>query len=141
MIACDTNILVYAHREEFPLHEAALGRLKQLAEGMASWGVPVFCIGEFLRVTTHRKILTPPSTLEQALSFLSEIAGSPTFRCLLPDADYLTGLEEVVRQSGAAGNLAFDAQIAAVCELHGATLLTADRDFARFAIATEFLAR
>jgi predicted nucleic acid-binding protein len=32
------------------------------------------------------------------------------------------------------GNLAFDAQIAAVCHEHGIDqLLTADRDFARFA--------
>lgn len=140
MIACDTNVLVYAHREEFPLHRAALERLRELAEGLAPWGVPVFCLGEFLRVTTHRKILTPPSTLDQALSFLAGIAASPTFRCLLPDATFPSSLEEVVRGAGAAGNLAFDAQIAAVCSLHGATLLTADRDFARFAIATDSLA-
>lgn len=36
-------------------------------------------------------------------------------------------------ESGVKGNLIFDAQIAAVCLEHGATmLLTEDRDFARF---------
>lgn len=140
MIACDTNVLVYAHREEFPLHGVALERVRALAEGLVPWGVPVFCLGEFLRVTTHRKILTPPSTLDQALAFLAGLAESPTFRCLLPDATYPSSLAEIARQAGAAGNLAFDAQIAAVCSLHGATLLTADRDFARFSIATELLA-
>jgi len=39
-----------------------------------------------------------------------------------------------LREADARGNLAFDAQIAAVCVEHRVTaLLTADRDFARFA--------
>ena len=38
-----------------------------------------------------------------------------------------------VHEADARGNLAFDAQIAAVCQERGATrLLTLDRDFARF---------
>ncbi|MGH8609278.1 MAG: hypothetical protein ACREX9_18255 [Gammaproteobacteria bacterium] len=38
-----------------------------------------------------------------------------------------------MREADARGNLAFDAQIAAVCAEHRVTaLLTADRDFARF---------
>ena len=139
MIACDTSILVYAHRLEFPLHAAALARLTALAEGVAPWGVPVFCLSEFVRVTTHRKVLRPPSTREEALAFLAGIAASPAFRCLLPDATYLTTFDETVRAAAASGNLAHDAQIAAVCRIHGATLLTADRDFARFPIDTASL--
>lgn len=139
MIACDTNILLYAHREEFPLHRTALDRITELAEAAAPWGVPVFCLGEFVRVATHRKVLKPPSTLEQALSFIAGLAASPTFRCLLPDATYVTAFDEMVRAAAATGNLTFDAQIATICRLHGATLLTADRDFARFAIATASL--
>ncbi|MGH8575556.1 MAG: type II toxin-antitoxin system VapC family toxin [Gammaproteobacteria bacterium] len=39
-----------------------------------------------------------------------------------------------LREADTRGNLAFDAQIAAVCVEHRVTaLLTADRDFARFA--------
>jgi predicted nucleic acid-binding protein len=39
----------------------------------------------------------------------------------------------LIEESNARGNLGFDAQIAAVCLEHGATtLLTEDRDFARF---------
>lgn len=32
MIAVDTNILVYAHREDSPLHEAAFRRVAELAD-------------------------------------------------------------------------------------------------------------
>ena len=40
MIALDTNILVYAHREDLPFHEAAFRRVAELAEGPAVWAIP-----------------------------------------------------------------------------------------------------
>lgn len=45
MIAVDTNILVYAHREEVPEHMNALAWLTRLAEDPLPWGLPVFCLG------------------------------------------------------------------------------------------------
>ena len=139
MIAIDTNILVYAHREEYPRHAQAKARIVELALGSAPWGVPVFCLGEFVRVTTHRKVHNPPSSLQQAGAFLDRLSESETFRILLPDEAYWTDLKAALEIASARGNLAFDAQIAAVCVRHGATLLTADRDFARFSIKTESL--
>ena len=139
MIAIDTNILVYAHREEYPLHARAKTRIVNLALGPAPWGVPVFCLGEFVRITTHRRVHTPPSSLEQAIAFLDRLGESETFRVILPDVEYWADLKNTLEVAGARGNLAFDAQIAALCIRHGATLLTADRDFARFSLATESL--
>jgi predicted nucleic acid-binding protein len=92
-----------------------------------------------VRITTHRKVHNPPSSLQQATAFLERLSESETFRLLLPDVDYWTDLKAVLELAGARGNLAFDAQIAAVCVHHGATLLTADRDFARFSLKTESL--
>lgn len=136
MIAVDTNILIYAHREEFPKHTRAVERLSAIAAGPAPWGVPVFCLGEFVRVVTHRKVLTPPSSIEQALAFLDALATSPTYAVLLPDAEYATDLRHATTTGRASGNLVFDAQIAALCSRQGAVLLTDDRDFGRFAIDT-----
>ena len=136
MIAIDTNILVYAHREEYPRHVEAKANIVKLAVGAAPWGVPVFCLGEFVRVVTHRRILSPPSTLEQAVAFLDRLNESESYRVLLPDVDYFSDLKAALALGGARGNLAFDAQIAALCARHGATLLTADHDFARFSIQT-----
>lgn len=141
MIAIDTNVLVYAHREEYPLHAQAKARIVGLALGPAPWGVPVFCLGEFLRVVTHRRVLNPPSSLEQAVAFLDRLHDSDSFRVLLPDVDYWADLKATIEGAAIRGNLAFDAQIAALCMRHGATLLTVDRDFARFTIATETLSK
>lgn len=133
MIAVDTNVLVYAHRRELPQHERALAWLNHLAEGPAPGGLPVFCLGEFVRVVTHPRVFDPPSTLEQAFQALTGLLDSPHIRVLNPGAGYPAALEDCAKRADARGNLAFDAQIAAVCKEHGVrSILTADRDFARF---------
>ncbi len=133
MIAVDTNILVFAHRQELPRHKLALQWLRRLAEGNTPWGVPVFCLGEFVRVVTHPRVLQPPSTLEQALLALEGLLSSPAVRVLSPGVHYSQLFRDAARAGDARGNLAFDAQIAAVCVEHGAvSLLTLDRDFSRF---------
>ena len=133
MIAVDTNILVYAHREEMPQHAAAEQRLRALATGAAAWGIPVFCLGEFVRVVTHPRVFQPASTIDQALGALTALLASESLHVLNPGDRYPELLAEAVRGGRATGNLAFDAQIAAVCREHGATrILTLDRDFTRF---------
>ena len=134
MIAIDTNILVLAHREESPLHAPAQRRLNDLAMGEAAWAVPVFCLAEFVRVVTHPKIFAPPSTLNEALAAIDGLLESETLRVLTPGQRYPALFSGAVREGDARGNLAFDAQIVAVCREQGASrLLTLDRDFSRFA--------
>jgi toxin-antitoxin system PIN domain toxin len=133
LIAVDTNILVYAHREELPQHERARRRLTALAEGAARWAIPVFCLGEFIRVITHPRVFDPPFTPAEACDALTRIAGSPSLVVLTPGERFWPLLDEAVREADAVGNLAFDAQIAALCRESGVSaLLTEDRDFERF---------
>jgi predicted nucleic acid-binding protein len=54
VIAVDTNILVYAHREDSPFHDAAFRRVAELAEGQAVWAIPWPCLHEFLAIVTIR---------------------------------------------------------------------------------------
>lgn len=134
MIAVDTNILLYADREETPQHASALRAIRRLAEGNEAWAVPVQCVGEFLRVVSHDRVFQPPTPVADALASIESLLASPSARLLVPGDRYLTILRQVLTRSGVRGNLVFDAQIAAVCLEHGATkLLTEDRDFTRFA--------
>jgi toxin-antitoxin system PIN domain toxin len=133
LIAVDTNVLIYAHRRESALHEIALRKITAIAESDTPWGLPVFCLAEFVRVVTHLRVFNPPSSLAEALHFLEQLMLSPTLRILSPTPQFPTAFGAACRSAGARGNLAFDAQIAAVCREHGVDqLLTADRDFARF---------
>jgi toxin-antitoxin system PIN domain toxin len=134
LIAVDTNILVYAHREELPQHAVARARLTALAEGDAPWAIPVFCLGEFLRVVTHPRLFDPPHSIDEACSALDRILASPSLRILNPGERFWGMLAQAVRAADATGNLVFDAQLAAVCRESGVSaLLTEDRDFDRFA--------
>ena len=67
MIAVDTNLLVFAHREDSPFHEAALHSLVLLAEGRAPWAIPWPCIHEFFSIATHPRIYNPPTPIPEAL--------------------------------------------------------------------------
>jgi toxin-antitoxin system PIN domain toxin len=141
LIAVDTNVLIYAHRSESERHAEALRTLKDLAEGDRPWGLPVFCLAEFVRVVTHLRVFTPPSDLRTALDFLDRLLESPSIRVLLPTHDYPRTFRNVCEDAEVRGNLAFDAQIVALGIEHGVhELVTADRDFARFsAVKPRFL--
>jgi toxin-antitoxin system PIN domain toxin len=126
-------VLVHAHRRQAPQHEPALAALRRLAEGPAAWGLPVFVVGEFLRVVTHPSIFERPSTTEDAMAVLEDLLSSPSVRLLAPGSRYWVTFREVVRDARTTGNGIFDAQIAAVCLEHGATtILTEDRGFRVF---------
>ena len=99
MIAIDTSILVYAHRSETDLHAAATTELVALAEGLAPWGLPVFCITEFMRVVTHRRVFNPPSTVSQAFDFLDDVLASPVCRVVRPGPEFLRFFAETARRA------------------------------------------
>lgn len=122
-------------------HIEARDRLISLAEGKVRWALPVFVLGEFLRIITHRRLFLPPFTPAEACTALSRILASPSLTVLYPGPAYPELLFQAIREAQAAGNLIFDAQIVALCREAGVrALLTEDRDFHRFpGFATEQL--
>jgi toxin-antitoxin system PIN domain toxin len=133
VIAVDTNVLVYAHREELPQHRRARTRLIELAEGPARWAIPVFCLGEFLRVVTHPRLFDPPFEVVEASQALDRVLSSPSLVVLTPGDRFWPLLARAAHDAHAIGNLVFDAQIVALCREAGINaLLTEDRDFDRF---------
>jgi uncharacterized protein len=133
VIVVDTNVLVYAHREELAQHRRARARLVELAEGAARWAIPVFCLGEFLRIVTHSRLFDPPFGIEDACAALRRVLDSPSLVVLMPGDRFWPLLAAAVKEADASGNLVFDAQIVALCREAGASaLLTEDRDFDRF---------
>ncbi|MEP6814243.1 MAG: TA system VapC family ribonuclease toxin [Marmoricola sp.] len=133
MIAVDTNILVYAHREDTPQHGAARDALRSLAETGRSWGVPWPCVHEFTAIVTHRRIFAPPSSIEDALQAISDLLELPGVTTLGEGPDHLQRLALLLRQSGVVGPKVHDARIVAICATHGVReLWTADRDFSYF---------
>lgn len=134
MIAVDTNVLVYAHRRESRVHEAARAVLLELAEGRRPWAIPWPCCYEFLSVVTNRRIWRgAQSTPDQAWSQLRAWTDSPTNRLLGETSDFIDVLERLAQRPRVRGPVVHDARVAAVCLAHGVEeLLTRDRDFELF---------
>ncbi len=133
MIAVDTNILVYAHREDSEWHQAAARRVKDLAEGRAAWAIPWPCVHEFLAIVTHPRIFVPPTPLAQAVDQVEAWLESPSLVLLAEGPAYWAALRSLVEAGRASGPLVHDARIAALCLHHGVQeLWSADRDFSRF---------
>ena len=136
MTAVDTNILVYAHREDAEWHEPALTVVEKLAESAREWAIPWPCLHEFLAIVTHPRIFAPPSSMEQALEQVRAWLESPSLVLLSEEGAYWSRLEDQLRQSKLKGPAIHDARVAALCRLHGISeLWTADRDFNRLGVA------
>ena len=133
MIAVDTNILVYAHREDSESHASAYGRLTELAEGKETWAIPWPCIHEFLAIVTHPRIFVPPTALTGAIDQVEAWLESPTLVLLAESGLHWPRLRDAMLTGKIAGPRVHDARIAALCVQHGVSeLWSADRDFGRF---------
>ena len=134
MIAVDTNVLVYAHREDSEWHAPAARAVAGLAEGTAEWAIPWPCLHEFLAIVTHPRIFKTPTPLKLAFGQVEAWLESPSLVVLSENDDYFAALTETALAARVTGARTHDARVAALCVSHGVgELWTADRDFSLFA--------
>jgi toxin-antitoxin system PIN domain toxin len=86
----------------------------------------------FIRVATHRQILTNPLPVAQACGHVRTWLARPYVSVLEPGARHSEILFGLLEKLGTAGNLTTDAHLAAVAIEHQAELQSTDADFARF---------
>jgi toxin-antitoxin system PIN domain toxin len=133
MIAVDTNLLVYALREDSPFHVSALDLLTTLACSGRRWAIPWPCIHECIAISSHPKIYRPPTPLTVVCEAMDVWMNSPHCECLGEGPGYWDKLVSLSSKAKLAGPMIHDARIAALCLHHGVSeLWTADRDFSRF---------
>jgi toxin-antitoxin system PIN domain toxin len=133
MIAVDTNILVYAHREDSPWHDSAYTSIVELAEDNALWAIPWPCVHEFLAIVTHPRIYSPPTPLAEAIDQIEAWLESPSLMLLKETEGYWLQFRNTIETGRIVGGQIHDARIAALCHLHEVKeLWSADRDFSRF---------
>jgi uncharacterized protein len=133
MIAVDTNILIYAHKQVSDFHATAKRCLTELVESGDAWAIPWPCLHEFYAIASNPKLFREPSAALHALNQIDAWLESPTVVLIAETSAHWKFFSDVVTRSSAVGGAVHDARIAAICIENGVKeLWTADRDFAKF---------
>lgn len=132
MIVPDVNLLVYAIHRESPEHRRAQRWLDDLMAGDEPVGLPWVVILGFVRITTHARIMQSPWSIDAALALVDQWLAQRVVTVIHPTERHWGVVRGLLDTAGRGANLTTDAHLAALCIERGATLHSADSDFARF---------
>lgn len=132
MVLPDVNVLVHAHREDSSDHDRCRTWLEGVASSDEPFALADVVLSGFLRVVTHPRVFSPPSTLEQALAFVEELRSQPNCIVIAPGPRHWEIFVRLSRSAKAKGSLIPDAWLAALAVESGCEWISTDRDFARF---------
>jgi toxin-antitoxin system PIN domain toxin len=131
VLAVDTNVLVYAADIDSQFHVPCRSWLERQRAQPDAWYTTWGILYEFLRVTTHPRIMRRPWTTPAAWEFVTTLLASPPGN---PCPDPPACRRRRTGHSGVAGNLSHDAHTAILMRQHGIRrICTRDTDFNQFA--------
>ncbi len=134
MIVVDTNVLVYAANLDSPFHSPCNDWLRRQQRQLGAWYTTWPIIYEFLRVTTHPRMLPRPYGTTLAWKFVTALLASPGLSVLVATERHADIAAEVLAElPHLAGNILHDAHTAILMREHGISrICTRDTDFSRF---------
>jgi uncharacterized protein len=134
VLAVDTNVLLYAANTASQFHQPCREWLDRQRRRHDAWYITWAIIYEFLRVSTHPRILPRPWTAVSAWEFVAALLTSPGLGILVPTERHAEVAAEVFSELPyLAGNIIHDAHTAIMMREHGISrICTRDADFTRF---------
>lgn len=132
MTLVDANLLLYAYVPSSRHHGAARTWLEASFSSSEPLGLAWVTILAFVRISTNPRILDRPLSTDEVIEIVSAWLARPNVTVLNPGERHWEVLQNLLIEGQAAGPLTTDAHLAALAIEHGATLASADRDFARF---------
>lgn len=133
MNVIDANVLLNASNEDAPAHTSSRAWLQRALAGPEALAFTWPVLVAFLRLATHRAVFAAPLPVPAAIGQIRTWLAAPCAVILEPTARHLDVLAGLLVESGTAGNLVSDADLAALAIEHDATVVTFDADFGRFA--------
>ena len=128
----DANILLYAVNPAAPEHERAAAWLEAALNGNRRIGLPWESLAGFVRLATNPRAFAHPLAPADAWALVEEWLAAPAAWVPVPTDRHAAVLGDLVRRYRTAGKLVPDAHLAALAIEHGAEVISADTDFARF---------
>ena len=134
MLVVDTNVLVYAANVGSRFHPACSAWLQAQRRRPDAWYTTWPILYEFLRVTTHPRVMRRPWTVAAAWQFITALLASPGLSMLVQTQRHAEVAATVLSElPHVAGNLIHDTHTAILMREHGvARICTRDADFSRF---------
>jgi toxin-antitoxin system PIN domain toxin len=134
VLLVDTNVLVYAANIDSQFHEPCRHWLARQRARPDAWYTTWPVLYEFLRVTTHPRVLRRPWTAVAAWQFVAALLASPGLGVLVQTQRHAEVADDVMSELPyLAGNLLHDAHTAILMREHGVRrICTRDTDFTRF---------
>jgi len=134
VLAVDTNVLVYAADSDSPFHAPCRRWLERQRARPDAWFTTWAVLYEFLRVTTHPRVMRRPWSAGAAWQFVTALLAAPGLTVLVPTERHADVAAEVIAElPHLSGNLMHDAHTAILMREHGiARICTRDTDFNRF---------
>ncbi|HXW92544.1 MAG TPA: TA system VapC family ribonuclease toxin [Terriglobales bacterium] len=134
MLVVDTNVLVYAADQDSPFHDACRGWLERQRGHADAWYTTWAILYEFLRVTTHPRVMRRPWNVRAAWDFVAALLASPGLSVLVPTQRHSDVAAQVIMElPHLAGNLLHDAHTAILMREHGIRrVCTRNTDFHQF---------
>jgi toxin-antitoxin system PIN domain toxin len=132
VILPDVNVLIYAFREDAPLHGVSRSWLRDVIEGPSRFGISHIVLSAVIRVTTNARTYSPASSLEDAIGYCEDLLGQPHCQQVEPGPRHWDIFRGLCRSTRTIGPAVTDAWFAALAIEWGCEWITFDRDFARF---------
>jgi toxin-antitoxin system PIN domain toxin len=134
VLAVDTNILVYAADADSPFHAPCRDWLEEQRARAGAWYTSWPILYEFLRVTTHARVMRKPWSAAAAWEFVTALLASPGLGVLVATERHAEVAAEVLAElPHLAGNVIHDAHTAILMREHGIRqICTRDTDFNQF---------
>jgi len=133
MTLVDLNILLYAinpssahYGTVHPWWEAAMGSDEPV-------GLTWIVLSGFLRLATNSRVFPNPMSVESAVGRVARWLSHPNTRLVQETEGHWSIFRTLLEEAGTAGNLTTDAHLATLAISTGATLVSCDHDFTRFA--------
>ncbi len=134
MLVVDTNVLVYAADADSQLHAPCRAWLEHQRQRPDAWYTTWSILYEFLRVTTHPRVMRRPWDAPGAWKFVTALLASPGLGVLCPTQRHADVAGQVISElPHLAGNLLHDTHTAILMREHGISrICTRDTDFNQF---------
>jgi uncharacterized protein len=131
VIALDTNLLVYAHRQGAPEHDKACAAILRALDDPRGWGICLPTIVEFWSIVTHPKIPGGPSSAAVVTHFFHYLISEGRGAIWTPGPGFGQRLMRWAASSKVRSKRIFDLQIAVIAFEQGAReIWTHDQNFA-----------